>query len=240
LGRWSVIDNKAEKYPGSTPFAYALNNPIKYIDPDGNDVKVSFTAKAHIEALKNMLSTEDGRAFIGRYMKANDQLYGYTFTSNGDKANDILEFQSANLYDPQLGGKNGDSWTFTKNGLFDADNVQTPDEVLGGFKEVIRLDNRLNEVGATSTLGHEVFVHSDKTADALSKINEKIKSGGYKNFGDIVKDLKNVLQSGVKDHEALRRGEVSKYKNFSKEMSEKRKNNEYYKKYEQSQNNSTD
>ena len=36
IGRWMNIDAHAEKAPSITPFRYGFNNPMKFIDPDGN------------------------------------------------------------------------------------------------------------------------------------------------------------------------------------------------------------
>jgi RHS repeat-associated protein len=38
LGRTSSMDAHASKYPFISPYAYAINNPINAIDPDGKDV----------------------------------------------------------------------------------------------------------------------------------------------------------------------------------------------------------
>ncbi len=38
IGRWTSVDPLADKYPGFSPYAYALDNPLKYFDPDGKQL----------------------------------------------------------------------------------------------------------------------------------------------------------------------------------------------------------
>lgn len=50
IGKWMSIDSKASKYPNLSPYHFTGNNPIKFVDYDGNDygVKVNHTNKTII------------------------------------------------------------------------------------------------------------------------------------------------------------------------------------------------
>ena len=41
-GRWGSVDAYRKKYPSHSSYNFCLNNPIIYLDPDGNDVFVAF------------------------------------------------------------------------------------------------------------------------------------------------------------------------------------------------------
>ena len=67
LGRWHAVDSLTEKYYSFNPYNYCENNPIRYIDPDGNGWNEAWPF------LKNSFSTSFS---IGAQAKASAKILG--------------------------------------------------------------------------------------------------------------------------------------------------------------------
>ena len=54
LGRWHVMDEKAEDYYNVSPYAYCMNDPVNAIDPDGKKVKILTSGQDRMYVLDQM------------------------------------------------------------------------------------------------------------------------------------------------------------------------------------------
>jgi RHS repeat-associated protein len=63
LGRWHAIDPMSDKYASWSPYQYVLNNPIKFVDPDGKDVDVvRIDARGRVQPVRSGLAMKIARS----------------------------------------------------------------------------------------------------------------------------------------------------------------------------------
>ena len=83
VGRFPSIDRFAEKYAFQSPYTYAANNPIKYIDVNGDSIKINFNSKDSERVFKAFLNTKAGKEFVGQFAAKGQKIFGHTFSTDG-------------------------------------------------------------------------------------------------------------------------------------------------------------
>ncbi len=98
LGRFTTQDRFAEKYLDLTPYQYAANNPILFIDVNGDSIFGGFANSedgADIwEGLESFAATDEGKSFLLSYMYDGEEIeqIGLKAEGNGTLSGQNLYF----------------------------------------------------------------------------------------------------------------------------------------------------
>jgi hypothetical protein len=84
LGRWNVLDPQADKYYSISPYVYVANNPIIFIDPNGEEIIIysyDLSNNGHTYTPGESYSGKD--PYIASAVKALNYLYNGSETAQG-------------------------------------------------------------------------------------------------------------------------------------------------------------
>jgi RHS repeat-associated protein len=205
LGRFASIDRFSEKYTDLSPYSYGANNPIRYIDINGDSIgqTTAFSSNPILaKAFDFFASSRAGRSFLSDYASKGQTFGGYTARKDGkyhsqgvnlifnaaDQGNQGKHGDTTQNEDPITGEVKGNlNITITMNSSANNEYSGGQIDVSNDFSIYTAIySSNMREVlfSNTETLFHEAFIHGDlTTADYLddgkinnSNIRQAIKS----------------------------------------------------------------
>ena len=166
-GQWTSLDPLAEKYYDWSPYVYCIGNPMKYVDPDGRQIKPGdFFRTANAAALDfgmfyNDNSIREDREMLSYIVKVKNEKgeIGYTYTPAFKGGKHSVRFPkniSKNVVAivHTHGAYDNDSWNDEFSGIRDRnENIIVQNQ----RKKVLRHDN---DLGIANSLKIDMFLAS--------------------------------------------------------------------------------
>ena len=150
VGRFFAQDRFAEKYFPVSPYQYAINNPIRYIDVNGDSIWVNYGNNQRVYYDNGTLYNEDGSEYEGdnKFVSAvSKTLQRMSETEIGDEVlNSLVSSENNFIF------KNEQSAAGSRSAQFIREN-----EGGGVIKAAVLLNNDVFEGQKIETTAHELF-----------------------------------------------------------------------------------
>ncbi len=224
VGRWYKLDNYRRMYPDVSGYSFALNNPILFIDPDGNVVEIS-DAVLESTAFLAFSSTVQGEKFISNFRKG------------GELEKHILNISESNKFGGHcfVDFKRGKE--FIRISKITAADINK--SLILQFN-IRQWRDDLDDIRTAETFAHEAFIHLQRmiviSKHLLSKIGKESNEAIAKTFRFYeklteiyyTKDGKTrVTHGGDRDHAKFIIGLKKEYNLFLKELKQLLPEKEY-------------
>ncbi|GHT05170.1 cell well associated RhsD protein [Bacteroidia bacterium] len=217
IPRFTTMDPRAEKYYSVSPYAYCMNNPVNYIDPDGRTVyfyrdngngefeQVEFSQldATTQEWLYGWMQSESGQDFLSNFVDGEQ-----SFTWDG---NTVTIQGNGNNYDAQYSFGNATT-DYRSDGVY---TIHGETEwKLYNDKPLMYIHTDISQTTADqiTTFGHEHTVHAEQDVDYLNKNFVR----GAENNSTMLKGLNT---SGAVDHATYDNQNSSRYTNMRRFIS---------------------
>jgi len=218
LGVWGACDSKSAKYPAQSPYDFCFNNPLIFIDPDGNVVKPAEGKATELWNAFKANADKTQQAQI-KLLEESDVTYTIHYTYRPEDPGGQITWASTNNPNPKeqviqidifaVQGQQEKAWAFNALG----------DEVMGavqfdkgdlGF--AVKADEKGNEYVIPTGYDWIDEVESKEAAIASAKSNKVEVVSSAKDYENKVKNGKMSAEKWIKNFKRKIGGEIVSYK----------------------------